>query len=54
MYGERKVVRKIVSGIMSILLVLSMFSLSSYIQPVRASGTIYIARAKYEKWRKEE
>ena len=41
-YGERKVFRKIVSGITSILLVLSMFSLLSCIQPVRASGTIYI------------
>lgn len=35
-------VRKTVSGIMSILLVLSMLSLLSYIQPVRASGTFYI------------
>jgi parallel beta-helix repeat protein len=34
--------RKIVSGIMLILLVLSMFSILSYIQPVRASETIYI------------
>jgi parallel beta-helix repeat protein len=41
-YGEGKVVRKIVSGIMSILLVLSMLSLLSYIRPVRAQGTIYI------------
>jgi hypothetical protein len=41
-YGERKVVSKIVSGIMLILLVLSVFSLLSYIQPVRASGTIYM------------
>ena len=35
-------IRKIVSAIMSILLVLSMLSLMSYIQPVKASGTIYI------------
>ncbi len=34
--------KRIVSGIMSILLVLSVFSLLSYIQPVRAQGTIYI------------
>src|SRR5271157_3197207 len=41
-HGERKVAKKIVSPIMMILLVLSMFTLLSCIQPVRAQGTIYI------------
>ena len=40
--GERKLVRKIVLGIMLILLLIGMLTLAFNIQPVKASGTIYI------------
>ena len=40
--GERKLLRKTVSGMMLTLLSIGMLALAFNIQPVRASGTIYI------------
>jgi parallel beta-helix repeat protein len=40
--GERKLLRRIVSGIMLTLLLISMLTLAFNIQPAKASGTIYI------------
>jgi parallel beta-helix repeat protein len=40
--GERKLLKKTVSGMMLTLLMLSMLTLAINIQPVKASGTIYI------------
>jgi hypothetical protein len=40
--GERKLLKRIVSGIMLSLLVISTLALAFNIQPVKASGTIYI------------
>jgi parallel beta-helix repeat protein len=40
--GERKLLRRVISGIMLTLLLMGMLTLAFNVQPVRASGTIYI------------